>query len=193
MLSSIIQSIWGETREDSPVSKKETSIASIKEGWEIYPKDEYYYRYTEVDGVKHGRFARYYVMPIVSQLNQLCFYKNGNLDGLYQAWHPNGQLWIRCTYKDGQLNGLYEDWHTNGKLSMRCFYKNDERDGPFEAWHSNGQLSLRCFYKNGKLDGLYEEWNKHGDRWKRHAYKDGASLCGNLSCVGKEKCQCWWL
>jgi antitoxin component YwqK of YwqJK toxin-antitoxin module len=89
-------------------------------------------------------------------------YKNGKLDGLYQKWYYNGELWEKTNYKNGKLNGLWEQYDNEGRLSATGNCLNNLANGLYCRWWDNGQLKDRKIYKNLKLDGLYEEWYSSG-------------------------------
>ena len=78
-------------------------------------------------------------------------YKDGKEDGLWRAWHENGQLWQVFNLKDGEFDGLWRAWHENGQLNSETNYKDGKEDGLCRYWHENGQLSSEANYKDGKL------------------------------------------
>ena len=59
-------------------------------------------------------------------------------------------LWKRTTYKDGVLDGLFESFHPNGQLEVRENYTLGLKHGLHEMFYENGQLSKTEEYKNGK-------------------------------------------
>ena len=77
-------------------------------------------------------------------------YKDGKLDGPYETYYKNGQLWIKCTYKDGKKGGPYEEYYENGRLFEKCTYKDGKEDGPYEGYWANGQLREKYIFKDGK-------------------------------------------
>ena len=81
--------------------------------------------------------------------SRIRFNKKGQLDGAYEGYNENGQLWCRMTYKAGQPDGAYESYYENGQLSYRMTYKAGQRDGAYEGYNENGQLWCRMTYKNG--------------------------------------------
>jgi antitoxin component YwqK of YwqJK toxin-antitoxin module len=97
-------------------------------------------------------------------------YVNGKLNGLYQSWYINGQLWEEVNYRNGKYNGLYEEWFDNGNLFIQSHYKNGERDGLYEEWNYDGDLVKKADYVDGKLNGSYEEWWNNGNLSIRCSY-----------------------
>jgi len=47
----------------------------------------------------------------------------GQGHGLWELYHPNGQLGFKCVFINGEINGLYEHyWGDDGKLSDKKYY-----------------------------------------------------------------------
>ena len=60
----------------------------------------------------------------------------GALDGPYESYHPNGQLWSRGSYSNGFLSGPYEEYYENGQLEWKGYWSNDEKCG---EWIEDGE------------------------------------------------------
>ena len=71
------------------------------------------------------------------------------------------------------LDGPYEAYFEDGQLYQRCFYKNDLLEGSFEEYHPNGQLDRRCFYKKGLLEGIFKEYDLFGGVSIKRDYING--------------------
>lgn len=73
------------------------------------------------NGLLHGEYILYhrsYYSAFKITLNSksiFCDYNNGFLNGKFNTWHENGQLWISCFYCNGILNGKLLKWFPNGK------------------------------------------------------------------------------
>jgi antitoxin component YwqK of YwqJK toxin-antitoxin module len=98
-------------------------------------------------------------------------YKNGKKEGLYRAWHDNGQLEEESNYNDGKLNGLRKEWEDEGQLIVEENYKNGKRDGLYRTWDDFGSPKLEATYKNDKLNGLKKRWRR--GKLTVENYKDG--------------------
>ena len=80
------------------------------------------------------------------ELNKICNYYNGKLNGLYEAFHRDGKQFIKCHYNDDIKIGLYEEWYNNGQLCIRYNYENDKVTG-YEKYYKDGRpyvMSLKC-------------------------------------------------
>jgi len=102
------------------------------------------------------------------------YYINGKIVGLYQSWHPNGQLSEQCTFNEkGKREGLTQRWYDNGQLHSEYTYKNGNRDGLYREWYTNGQLAVEYTYKDGKADGTYRHWHENGQLQIECTYING--------------------
>jgi antitoxin component YwqK of YwqJK toxin-antitoxin module len=111
-------------------------------------------------------------------------YKDGVLNGLFESFHPNGQLEFRKNYKNGKQDGLYELFSENGQLLDRENYKNGREVSKTRFYyHENGQLIRKGNYKDGKLDGLSETFDEKGQLRVKYCYKNDekvdVSYCEN--------------
>ena len=71
-------------------------------------------------------------------------------------------LWKRTTYKDGVMDGLYESFHPNGQMGVRENYKGGQKHGLHEVFYKNGQLQETGNFIDGKPDGLWEFFDEYG-------------------------------
>lgn len=87
---------------------------------------------------------------------------NGERDGIWKFYFPNGKLKATETYVKGSLEGPFKNYHRNGKISSEGVCKDGEKEGLEKTYHLNGTLSGLGFYKEGKLNGFEEEYNQFG-------------------------------
>ena len=79
-----------------------------------------------------GVSVEYYLDTILKNefedrvLLQRTIFKKGIKNGLYESFHPNGQLESKGNYKNGNLDGLYEYYYGDGQLESKVCYKNGE-------------------------------------------------------------------
>ncbi len=72
-------------------------------------------------------------------------YIDGNIsenqrDGLWYAYHKNGNVQTMAHYKDGKENGRYTVYHENGNVYYTGYYKNGERVGEWRFYDQNEKL-----------------------------------------------------
>lgn len=52
-------------------------------------------------------------------------------------------------FKDGNKNGLWYTYHPNGRVSYVFSYENGIKDGKWKQYDENGRLVMTIVYKNG--------------------------------------------
>ncbi|MDX1651881.1 MAG: hypothetical protein R3277_05280 [Brumimicrobium sp.] len=122
---------------------------------------------------------------------------NGNKDGEWKYYHPNGYIKERevfddgvsidtsyiyfenglkkvmVTYKDGKVHGDVGLYH-NGILYRTLPYTNGEmKDGVLKDFHPIGSLSLSYNLKEGKADGPFKSLYDSGEIYREGTYKNG--------------------
>ena len=89
--------------------------------------------------------------------------KSCNVEGLYVAWHANGNIESKHHFKHGKWNGFVTEWHENGQKKTEKYCKNNEIDGVNIGWHKNGLRRFEMNYKKGIADSLFcREWDEEG-------------------------------
>jgi antitoxin component YwqK of YwqJK toxin-antitoxin module len=98
------------------------------------------------------RFGRVFIPDGYYKSNRYEFtIVDGKLEGEYNEWHENGQLWVHCFYKKGKRHGELKDWDYYGQLREHSFYKEGKLDGEYKSWYDNGEPFEICMYKEGEL------------------------------------------
>ncbi len=72
-------------------------------------------------------------------------YIDGNLsedhrDGLWYAYHKNGNVQTMAHYENGKENGRYTVYHENGSVYYTGFYKDGKRVGEWRFYDQNEKL-----------------------------------------------------
>ena len=86
--------------------------------------------------------------------------KNGKMQGNFERYHDNGQLYLKGYVKNDELDGSLERYDENGQLTDKVNFKNNRKEGAAEHYYDNGQLSQKGNYKNGKMEGFWEGYNE---------------------------------
>lgn len=115
-------------------------------------------------------------------------YVDGKLHGLYQSWYLNGQKSEEAPYLGGEPHGLYQSWRPNEQKWMEVTYLGGERHGLYQYWYSNGQKRVEATYADGKLHGLYQSWHDNGQKRAEATYIDGKrhGLCQRWHSSGQK-------
>ena len=66
--------------------------------------------------------------------------KNGQRDGLWQAWYENGNLWSEAEYKSGVNEGKSITYFENGKIRYEGNYRNGKKIGAWKFYDEQGKI-----------------------------------------------------
>jgi len=87
---------------------------------------------------------------------------NGEMDGVCQCWHENGQLGVYEVYENGKKHGLRKEWYPNGNLKSQLGYYNGLPFGSHKSWYETGQISLEESYARGVPHGKRTKYYSNG-------------------------------
>ena len=93
------------------------------------------------DGLKHGRFQRWYPSGQIHEEYNL-FKKQR--DGLQHSWYPNGQLRLEANFRKGLCINA-KTWTISGAVASRVV----EGTGTMVLFHTDGQKDRESIYKDG--------------------------------------------
>jgi hypothetical protein len=94
--------------------------------------------------------------------------------GTIEKKYPDGTLRVKYSIDDnGDKDGSYEEFYPNGKLKLKATYKEDVQEGSFKSYHENGKTHITAVYNAGKLEGAFSEENEQGQKLLTGTYKDG--------------------
>ncbi len=88
--------------------------------------------------------------------------KNGQKEGVYLEYYPNGTVRLRVHYQNGKREGSYEGYYDDGKIMIRCYYKDDKKEGLHCWYHKNGRILEQKNYEEGKITGEIEYFRASG-------------------------------
>ena len=127
------------------------------------------------DGLAQGAYEEYYNNR-TSQLSQrgMKSIDGAWSDGVYEAWHENGELEFKARFTKGQIvDGVYTSYHMNGAIWGVETYKNGQLNGPFQIFDDKGHLVSEGAWKNGEWHGTVRVYNRNGDVEKEQIYVEG--------------------
>jgi len=91
-------------------------------------------------------------------------FHNDKENGLWQSWHPNGQLREQLLYVNGVQEGEVRNWYSNGQLQMEGEKQHGEFNGICKTYYEGGNVQTIVDTKLGKFNGellrFYENGNK---------------------------------
>ena len=101
------------------------------------------------DGIYYKKFSTVPFTGTVKGLEQGKF-RNGKKQGLWVAYHPNGQLWAKEAYRNGKRNGHWVGYYPSGRLMFKGTYKDERKEGSWVWYNKDGTPSkdLTGTYRN---------------------------------------------
>ncbi|MEI6437022.1 MAG: hypothetical protein WCP32_19530, partial [Bacteroidota bacterium] len=89
--------------------------------------------------------------------------EDGNRDGYWKDYYPDGSLKAEGNYDNGKQIGLWKYYHPNGKIEQTGkFNKQGKLDGNWKWYFDNSELLKEENYRNGLRDGLSTEYDETG-------------------------------
>ncbi len=108
------------------------------------------------NGKKTGKWIAFHQQQ--PHLESIVYYKNDQMFGTYERYHPDGVLSTKGTY--------YFEFMVNDSLIKNV------NDGKKETYHKNGKPQMMEFYKMGKLQGLWQRFYEDGTIQEERNYED---------------------
>jgi antitoxin component YwqK of YwqJK toxin-antitoxin module len=66
--------------------------------------------------------------------------------GLWEKYHPNGQLYFKGAYINGKYDGLWITYYSNGQLCYKVTFNMGQRDGLLLWFNRDGSIYEISFY-----------------------------------------------
>lgn len=98
---------------------------------------------------------------------------NGEYNGEYNVFYPNGKLYYRNTYAYGYNNGKEEEFYADGKVKMECFNYFNFLDGKMINYYPNGKKQKESNYSMGDLSGEVIYYDQNEKKTKVETYFNG--------------------
>ena len=140
---------------------------------------------------KNGPYKKSSWTSHLGRLTEKGNLKNGKLDGVFEIYYDNGQLYTRGNYTYGIPVGLWEYFHDSGLLQRKTHYNEQGAEDYYfeENYHENGELADTGYYKNAEsdvqFDGLHKTFYENGQVSMRRWYNDNQPL-GNPECFNQD-------
>lgn len=136
-----------------------------------------------VDGQPQGEYARFYPN------GQLCekgtYDENGEKSGKWRVWNEDGRLSREEHYLNGALNGEKRTYYAGEKLKSTEVYAAGKRHGPMVEYDETPhRISREATYAEGQLHGPFQVWHD-GILWREGTYQDGELIHEKEFAAGK--------
>lgn len=95
---------------------------------------------------RNGLSVRYYPdSTIAEKINYTSDIRNGE----WTKYRPDGSLHMRTAYRNGRLDGIFEAFFENGKPEVTGQYINDLKEGLWTVYKKDGAVKFRTEYLSG--------------------------------------------
>jgi antitoxin component YwqK of YwqJK toxin-antitoxin module len=122
------------------------------------------------------------------QVRELCYVKDGKLNGLMVEWYENGKKKKQTNYKNHKKHGLNTEWYECGQKKVESNEKEGELDGLLTTWYKNGQKEIETKWKDGKRNGSWSSWYENGQKRDESIWKDSKLISANCWLSNGERC-----
>ncbi len=110
-----------------------------------------------------GEVVAGYVFKNGTMIGEGIIDEEGNRDGPWKEYYPNGALKSEGTYDQGKRINQWKFYHPNGQLEQIGSYnKNGKEDGQWTWYYATGDLLREETYFNGMIDGHSVEYDRDG-------------------------------
>ncbi len=75
-------------------------------------------------------------------------------------YYPEEKVYIDGNIKDNERDGLWYAYHKNGNVQTMAHYKNGRPDGLYAVYHENGNVYYTGQYKEGKRTGVWKFYDE---------------------------------
>lgn len=112
------------------------------------------------------------------------YYKNGNIESIYNFkgerkhgqqtdFYEDGQLYSVYNFKDGKSDGIQTEYFENGQIESIERYIDGKKNGIQIEYFENGQIKSNHNYLNGMRDGKCIRYFDNGQVWCEMYYVNG--------------------
>jgi antitoxin component YwqK of YwqJK toxin-antitoxin module len=135
-----------------------------------------------LNGNKEGLWKRFY--PDGKLRNEITF-RNGSPYGPYTVYYPNGLVEERGSWHRNKNVGEFARFYDDGKPQQAFFFAdNGKRNGVQKYYHDNGQLALEVEIINGKEEGIMRRYYPDGRLKETKEMNDGILESGSVRKYG---------
>lgn len=151
----------GETWPDGAPKSAAYFVDGKEVGFRVWFEDgKLDYEYALQDGVKHGRWYRFYPGGQVEELQP---YRRGLMHGVGKQWSPDGRLLVTWSLRDGVGLDLWCG-HLSDALSEETYWPKVGEPGYNREWNDDEKTVWQEYFLLGGVGyhGIWREWNRVG-------------------------------
>jgi len=114
-----------------------------------------YLHIADKNEIEDPKLNQYYTWFKIDQINRTQgFFEGKLLEGEYLVLALDRSIMTKGNYIQGQRDGKWIKWYPNGNIRSAYEYKKDKRSGDFVRQSEAGQILQKGNYSEDKLDGL---------------------------------------
>ncbi len=117
---------------------------------------------------KDGRVV--YKLPII----------NGKEEGIAVGYYNTGEKLLERLFTNGEKQGIFKQWWPNGNLRYLFNYNHDKYNGKQIVFFHFGKVQEEKNYNNGMEEGVQRIWDSSGNLISNYIVKNNKSY-GSLS------------
>ncbi|MBK8207626.1 MAG: hypothetical protein IPK87_12695 [Planctomycetes bacterium] len=137
-------------------------------------------RYQVVNGKANGKFEQFRADG--KTLESEGTMKDGQREGEWKYYHPNGKLQSEGTCVAGKKHGWWKAYNTSGEVTLEAEYAEDKESGMRRVW-KDGELQSEGRMEDGVKEGYWIEHKSIGNEGYR---SEGTYLKGKKHGEWKE-------
>jgi antitoxin component YwqK of YwqJK toxin-antitoxin module len=116
--------------------------------------------------ISNAEDGQWYYFSEDGSLSSMVFYTNGQRNGPYAEYYPNGQASLIINFIEGSQSGLSLSFYENGAKKEETEHKNGMKNGKMVQYFQNGETSLTAFFQDDIPNGAYTDFYENGNKKK---------------------------
>lgn len=129
-----------------------------------------------LNGQRNGLWLEYHPDGRISLIQH---FVNGKLNGPVLALDGRGQITAHTDYTDGIYDGIKATYKF-GKPQEEIPYVNGKIEGIMKKYYSSGKVMELIEYKNNVQDGYYRHFDEENVLDLEYVYKNGKKVSGGI-------------
>ncbi|MES2589179.1 MAG: toxin-antitoxin system YwqK family antitoxin [Bacteroidota bacterium] len=120
--------------------------------------------------------GQWYYFREDGSLSSMAFYTNGQRNGPYADYYPNGQASLICKFIEGNQSGLSLSFYEDGAKREETEHKNGMKNGKMVQYFQNGKISLNTTFLDDQPNGAYVDFYENGTKKKEGKLSSGTMV-----------------
>jgi uncharacterized protein len=152
---------WYQNKKINSVGVENEKGDNVGHWYYFHPNGEMRSEGAYVADNKRDGLWKYY--DETGKLSDEELYKNGELNGAYIEYWPNGNKKVQKNYVNGELDGLQTVYFATGGKSFTYEFSGAKQNGKEIHFHQNDKLMYELPMLDGKVNGFVTQYYKNGN------------------------------